>query len=110
MLTRLATLAVRRRRTVLVAAALLFALAAAVGGGVAEELSSGGFEDPTAESTQANELVAEVFDAGDPNLVLLLQAKSGAVDDPTTAAAGAALTSELATTPGIDLAVSYWSL
>lgn len=36
-----------------------------------------------------------VFGAGDPNLVLLVTAKRGSVDDPATAAVGAALTRQL---------------
>ena len=110
MLTRLARFAVARKRLVLILAVIAFAVAGAVGGGVADTLSSGGFEDPSAESTAANEVVTEVFGAGDPNLVLLVTAKAGSVDDPTAAQAGAALTQQLAAEDGIELAVSYWSL
>ncbi|MDP9070097.1 MAG: MMPL family transporter [Actinomycetota bacterium] len=110
MLSRLARCTVRRRRRVLVGAALVFALAGAIGGGVADHLSGGGFEDPGAESTEAKRVVDDVFGAGDPNLVLLVTAKSGTVDDAAVAEAGAALTEELLRAPGIDQAMSYWSL
>ncbi|MGH9156271.1 MAG: MMPL family transporter [Acidimicrobiales bacterium] len=110
MLVRLAQFTVRRRRRILVITAALFAVAAGFGGGVAGHLSSGGFEDPGAESTRAGRIVDEVFGAGEPNLVLLVEAKGGDVDGPDAVTAGAALTAELAGRSGIDLAVSYWSL
>ena len=110
MLARLARFTVRRRRRVLVATLLLFAIAGALGAGVAGHLSSGGFEDPDAESTAADRLVEEVFGGGDPNLVLLVKAKGGAVDDAKAAGAGQSLTAEVAALPGVEQAVSYWSL
>ncbi len=110
MLTRLATFTVRRRKSVLIASLVAFLFFGAVGGGVAERLSSGGFEDPKAESTQAATLLDDVFDGGPPNLVLLVTAENGSVDDAATAEAGRAFTAEVAALPGIDQAISYWSL
>ncbi len=110
MLVRLAQFTVRRGKAILLASVILFAVAGAVGGGVAEHLSSGGFEDPGAESAVAGKVVDEVFQAGEPNVVLLVTAKGGNVDDPTAAVAGQALTDELAGADGIDAASSYWSL
>ena len=54
MLTRLARLATTRSRGVLIAALLFVVLAGAFGGGVAENLTSGGFEDPATESARAD--------------------------------------------------------
>jgi RND superfamily putative drug exporter len=110
MLTRLARFTVRRRRVVLVASLVVFAVFGAIGGGVAERLSSGGFEDPDAESTRARHLIEDEFGSATPNLVLLVTADAGNVDDPAAAAAGAALTQELAALDGVENAVSYWSL
>ena len=110
MLARLARFTVRRRKRVLLVSLVLFALAGAIGGGVADHLSSGGFEDPGAESTQAAAVIEDVFHGGQPNLVLLVTANDGNVDAPAVAAAGAALTAELAATEGIEQASSYWSL
>jgi RND superfamily putative drug exporter len=109
MLTRLARLAVDYARAVVVTAAMLFALAAALGGGVAEHLISGGFEDPSSESQRAGEVLAERFGTGVPNLLLLVTAPGGGLDDPATAAAGLALTDELAGEEGVSDVVSYWS-
>ena len=109
-LTRLARFTVRRSRLVLLAATVAFVVSGAIGGGVAEQLSSGGFEDPNAESTRARHLVEERFGASTPNLVLLVTADGGNVDDPAAAAAGAALTAEVAALPQIGAAFSYWTL
>ncbi len=110
MLVRLGRFTVRRKRSILIASVILFALAGAIGGGVADHLSSGGFEDPEAESTRAGAVIDDVFHAGAPNVVLLVTSATGTVDDPAAVAEGQALTAELAAEPGIDQASSYWSL
>src|SRR5688500_2863444 len=110
MLTRFANVAVRRSRGVLVAALLFVVLAGAFGGGVAENLTSGGFEDPATESSRADEALAERFDTGVPNMVLLVTAPEGAdVDTTAVAEAGQALTAELAGEEGVTDVVSSWS-
>ena len=83
MLRRLADFAIHRTRFVLLAALAFFIVAGALGGGVAQHLSSGGFNDPAAESTQAANVLAHQFRTGSPNLVLLVTADHGrTVDDP----------------------------
>ena len=109
MLTRFARLSTRHARAVVIAAVLVFAVAGAIGGGVADHLTSGGFEDPSSESERADEALAERFDTGVPNLLLLVTAPGGDVDDPAVAAAGQALTEELAAEEGVADVVSYWS-
>ncbi|MEV0373279.1 MMPL family transporter [Streptomyces sp. NPDC050636] len=99
---------VRRRVPVLLAVLLAVAAAIPVGGGVADRLSSGGFTDPAAESSKAQEFLADRFGSGVPNLVLLAHAP-GPVDDPRTATAGQDLTRQLAQEPGVLSAVSYWT-
>jgi RND superfamily putative drug exporter len=110
MLTRLATTVVRRRVAVLVLTLVALVMAGAYGGGVATRLSSGGFDDPAAESIAAENVLTEQFGSGQPNVVLLVTARSGAVDEAAAARSGAALTAELAAEEGIATAVSYWSL
>jgi putative drug exporter of the RND superfamily len=101
---------VRRRRIVVALFAIGFLLAAATGTDVADKLSTGGFEDPSADSTRARDLLDETFDAGEPSVVLLVTAAEGTVDDPEVAAAGLAVTEQLAAIDGVDEVVSYWSL
>jgi putative drug exporter of the RND superfamily len=108
MLAALAGIAVARRRIILVVTLVAFLAAGAYGGGVARELSSGGFEDPSSESARAEALLLEHFGAGVPNVVLLVTATDGTVDD--LAAEGLALTEELAAEADLVDVVSYWSL
>jgi uncharacterized membrane protein YdfJ with MMPL/SSD domain len=109
MLTRLAHLSVRRSWRVVIAAVLFVVVAGALGGGVAENLTSGGFEDPATESSRADDALAERFDTGVPNVILLVTATDGDVDAPDVAAAGQALTDELAAEAGVTDVLSYWS-
>ena len=110
MFTRPAQLTVRRRRAVLVLSALFVVVAAGVGVRVFGDLSSGGFEDPGSESYRAVRDLEDDLGAGDPDLVLLVAATDGNVDEPAAAAAGSELTAALATEPHVTQAVSYWSL
>ncbi|MEQ1786593.1 MAG: MMPL family transporter [Acidimicrobiales bacterium] len=111
MLATLARTVIRRRRLVLIAAVVVFAVAGAFGGGVADQLSSGGFDDPSSESFVADQALLDTFGTGTPNLVLLVTAdEGGSVDDPAVAAAGLALTDELAAEAHLTNVVSYWSL
>jgi RND superfamily putative drug exporter len=110
MLSRLAPTLVRRRRLVLLISVIALAVAGAYGGGVAKNLVGGGFDDAGAESSQAKARLEREFGQGEPNLVLLATADGGDVDAPAATAAGQALTSELAASPGVAQAVSYWSL
>jgi putative drug exporter of the RND superfamily len=109
MLERIGRFVVRRRWVVLIGTGLFMAAAGFFGGGVAQELSNGGFQDPDSESTLAAQSLQEVFDTGEPNLLLLVTAKAG-VDDPSVSRAGLELTSELAREDGLTDVVSYWSL
>src|SRR5215212_8544401 len=110
MFSRLGSLAVRRRRAVLALTALFFVLAAVFGTGVFDKLSTGGFQDPSAESTTAADLLEQRFGQGDPNLVLLVTPDGDGVDDPDAVAAGTALTTRLGGEDRVAQAVSYWTL
>jgi RND superfamily putative drug exporter len=110
MLTRLGRFAVRRRVAILVATVVALVAAGAIGGGVIEHLSSGGFDDPHAESSLADDLLETRFGTGNPNVVLLITARDGSVDDKAVAARGVALTRELEREADVEQAVSYWTL
>ena len=110
MLARLATFTVRRRRAILVTTLLLFLAAAVYGGNVATRLSSGGFDNPSSDSSQAQHLLDTRFHTGSPNLVLLVDAGTATVDAPRVAEAGRALTAKLAGEADVADVASYWSL
>src|SRR5918999_1463482 len=54
--------------------------------------------------------VGRRFGAGDANLVLVVTAQDGTVDDPAVASAGQALTARLAADHQIAYAASYWTV
>jgi putative drug exporter of the RND superfamily len=95
---------------VLVGTVVFFVVAVALGGGVASRLSSGGFEDPSSESTRAGDAIEREFGEQQPDLILLVTAKRGTVDDADVAAAGSALTARLGSERGVARAISYWDL
>jgi RND superfamily putative drug exporter len=86
-------------------------VAAAYGLGVHDALSNGGFLDPGAESSRAATVVASDFPAsGQTDVVVLVTAKEGTVDDTAVREAGVALTERLASAQGVTSASSYWTL
>jgi RND superfamily putative drug exporter len=118
MFTALGHLTVRRRRLVLALSALLLVLSAVLGTGVFDRLSGGGFDDPSSESSRVDDRLADEFDSGSPNLLLLVDADDSvdvadgvpAVDDPRVAAAGTELVDRLSGDDDVVELVSYWTL
>ncbi|MEM9607380.1 MAG: MMPL family transporter [Actinomycetota bacterium] len=83
-----ADLVLRRPRTILVVFVALLAAGAWYGRDVTSALSPAGYEVSGSESTAAQRILAERFDTGAPNIVLLVDTeRSGGVDDPEVAAA-----------------------
>ncbi|MGW0567627.1 MMPL family transporter [Streptomyces tauricus] len=109
MFASLARLACRRSRLVLYLSGVLLIVAGTLGGSVLQELSAGGFVDESTESARTAKAMDDRFGAGAPDLVLLVSDERG-VDSPAVAAAGARLTTRVAGEPGVEQAVSYWSL
>ena len=109
---------VRRRGLVLVLSAVFLLLSGVLGTGVFGQLSGGGFDDPSAESSRVDDLLDERFDSGTPNLLLLVDADEGvdagdgvaAVDAPAVASSAAGLVADLADDPDVREVLSYWSL
>src|SRR5437764_3882866 len=110
MLGRLARFTIRRRRLIVVGSLGFIVLAGAFGGSVAKHLSSGGFDDPSSESSQASDLLESRFHTSQPNMILLVRSTTGSVTDAAVAARGRALTARLAAEPGMGPVVSYWTL
>jgi len=121
MFTRLGSFTVRRRKGVLAVSLLVVALAGILGGGVFDRLSGGGFDDPNADSSRAEQALREEFHTGIPNYVLLVDAKGGtpisavdsgatpAVDGEGVTAAATKVEAQLKADPDIAEVVSYWS-
>jgi RND superfamily putative drug exporter len=99
----------RHRRPVVLVALVVFLVAGALSADVASKLARGGFADPRAESSRARSALEDDFGTGDPNIVLLVSPRVGTVDAPDVAAAGQALTDELAAEDDLGSVLSYWS-
>jgi putative drug exporter of the RND superfamily len=110
MFTTLGQLIVRRRRGVLAATLLGLVVAIVLGSGVFSQLTNGGFDDPSSESTRAISTLEDEFDTGSADLVAIVSAVGGSVDAAEVVAAGTALTEEFAAIAGVDDVTSYWSL
>jgi RND superfamily putative drug exporter len=107
---RLGQFLVTWRRWVLVLGLVGVLAAGWLGADVASKLSTGGFEDPAADSTRADRILEEQFGAGEPNVVLVVRADEATVDEPAIAATGQRITDALASTDRVSDVVSYWSL
>jgi RND superfamily putative drug exporter len=109
MLTRIANLAIRAPKRVLVVAGLLLVGGALFGAPVASHLLTGGFTDPSADSTRATSVIDSNFHGGQANLVFLVTAKGGA-NSPAARAAGTHIRNELAgRADWTTFAQSYWT-
>jgi putative drug exporter of the RND superfamily len=109
MLEGLARVLLRRRVLVLVVAVAAVGLAGVFGTGVVTKLRSGGFQDPAASSTRAEAALRDTFHTGEPNLVLLVTADSGTVDQARLASGGLELTRRLAAERDVSEVQSYWT-
>src|SRR6266581_4297112 len=109
MLERLARSLLRRRVLVLVVAVAVVGLAGVLGAGVVSKLRSGGFEDPAASSTKAEGALRDTFHTGEPNLVLLVTADHGTVDQADLANGGLELTRRLSAERDVSEVQSYWT-
>jgi RND superfamily putative drug exporter len=108
MLGTLGSFVVRHARAVLVASVIVLVGVGVLGAGAFGKLQTGGFEDPDAESSAASALVEERF-GGDADILFLVTADAGTVDDPAPAAAGAELTAAMVGDPALSQVVSYWN-
>jgi putative drug exporter of the RND superfamily len=77
LLARLANLGIRFPRRILGLAGFVLVAAAIFGAPVAAHLSAGGFSDPGSPSSQADDLLASKFGAGESNLVLEVSSPGG---------------------------------
>ncbi|GAA1017533.1 membrane protein [Acrocarpospora pleiomorpha] len=108
-LHRLGTYVARRDRITLVTGLILTLVFAAVGAGAMGVLVLSRWEAPGTESVQVQELLRRDFDTGNSNLILLVTARTGTVDDPAVRAAGEQLSGDLRSRPLVGDVWSYWS-
>src|ERR1044072_1205225 len=109
MFGRIGRFAAEHARAVLVVTVLLLLGAGALGFTAFGKLkTSGGFEDPAAESSQARALLDSEF-GGENDVVFLMTAPGGNVDDPAIRADATALTDKLANDAALVDFTSYFT-
>ncbi|MEO3871501.1 MMPL family transporter [Nonomuraea sp. B12E4] len=108
-LRRLGFLLVRRRRLVLSLTLAALVVAGALAAGVVPRLSLARFDAPGSESDTARAELAARFGTGSPDLLFLVTAKRGTVDDPSVAAEGRELTARVGRADGVAESASYWT-
>ncbi|TDF94874.1 MMPL family transporter [Paenibacillus piri] len=100
---------VRARWLIIILGVISFAACAVIGAGTVGKLSLSRWEVPGSESYQAGRTLEHMFNAGSPNLTLLVTAKDGTIDSPVVRKAGLELTGQLADEEAVKEASSYWS-
>jgi putative drug exporter of the RND superfamily len=107
-LARLAELGIRAPRRVLLVAGILLVLGGAFGSTAANHLSSGGFRDPGAPSTRAENILQQDFHAGDANLIIEVTSPSG-VNGSAARVQGLAVVRAVEKSPFASQVLSYWT-
>ncbi|GAA5074520.1 RND superfamily putative drug exporter [Thermocatellispora tengchongensis] len=108
-LRRLGYLLVRRRRLVMILSLLGVVIMGALAAGTVGGLSLARYDAPGSESDRAQIALGERFGTGSIDVVLLVTARQGTVDDPAVVASGRALTERFARSQGVAEAASYWT-
>jgi RND superfamily putative drug exporter len=75
---------------------------------VAKSLSPSGFQDPTAESSRASQLLTDKFHQGDVQMLIVVSAPSG-VDSPAAHGAGTDIVNQLRRSAHVANVTSYWT-
>ncbi len=108
-LSRWAGFVTRHARATLVGALLGTVLLGVAAAGSLGAMTLSLWEAPGTESVRAQQVLVDDFDTNSANLVLLITARAGTVDDPATRSAASAVAAELGGVPGIRDVWSYWS-
>lgn len=101
-------LPLRRPRAVLALWLLCLVLAGLVAGNTLGSLKSGGFDDPSSDSTAAAKLLRDKFPTAQPNLFVLVRSHDGDADSAAATRAGRAVVDELTRESGVHLVTSYF--
>ncbi len=110
MLTRLGQFTVRRRRLVLSLTVLFMIIAGVLGTRAFGVLHDEGFVDPSSESADAARLIDAHFANGEPNVLMVVTASAGTVDDTAVEEASASLLAQVRAADHVVGATSYWEL
>ena len=109
MFMRLGSFIVGHRKSVLITYIIAILIAGGIGSLSFNRLDSGGYSDLNSESAKAANYITDTFKVQDPVAILVIDAGSRSVDDPTVAQEASLLEIEVATSKGIKRTLSYWS-
>jgi len=109
MFMRLGSFIVGHRKSVLITYIIAILIAGGIGSLSFSKLDSGGYSDLNSESAKAANYITDTFKVQDPVAILVVDAGSRSVDDPTVVAEAASLEREVAATKGIKRTLSYWT-
>jgi RND superfamily putative drug exporter len=101
-------LVTRRPRAVLAGSLVVVVLATVLGMGAFARLKNGGFQDPSSESARAGVTLADRFDVPESNLLVLVTARKGSVDDAAVTRDARALVAGLRAEPHVSVLGDYW--
>lgn len=109
MFMRIGSFVVRHRKSVLATYIITILAAGAIGSMAFGRLDAGGYSDTNSESAKAAAYITDTFKVQDPVAILIVDAGSRSVDDPTVIAEANALEKEVAAAKNIKRTISYWS-
>jgi putative drug exporter of the RND superfamily len=107
-LERIARLGIRAPRRIIALALFVMAAAAVFGVPITNCLSAGGFQDPTAESTHATNMLATKFNQGDTQLLITVSSDDG-VTSSAARQVGADIVRQLGNSPYVAQVTSPWT-
>jgi putative drug exporter of the RND superfamily len=107
-LRRIALLAIAAPRRIIAITALIMVACGVFGIPVANNLSAGGFQDPTSESAQATNVLIDKFGRGDMELLITVSSEQGA-DGAAARAVGTDIASQLRASPYVVEVTSAWT-
>ncbi|MDT5094011.1 MAG: putative drug exporter of the superfamily [Mycobacterium sp.] len=108
LLQHIARMAIAAPRRVVAAAALLTVALGIFGVPVAKSLSASGFNDPTAESSKATELLANKFGQGDVQLLIVVSTPAG-VESQDARVTGSDIVDQLHHSSHVASVISPWT-
>ncbi|MDZ4236073.1 MAG: MMPL family transporter, partial [Dietzia sp.] len=110
MLQRIALMAIAAPRRVLVAALLVMVGCGIFGVPVAQQLSAGGFQDPTSESAEATQLLVDKFGQGDMELLISVTSEGAdGIEGAAARAVGTDIAAQLEKSPYVANVTSAWT-
>ena len=98
-----------RAKAMLLLSIVLVITFGALGSQVFTRFDSGGYSNPNSDSAKVWDYLKNTFNVKDPALVVVVQTKTGTVDDQTVAEQAAKLELQLKSEPSAEKTLSYWS-